>query len=208
MSRKLALITVLSLLVTHTTTAAPDIVDLALQSIGAGSVKEMKSRILGLPFSVCGAEDHRRAIASLSPLIRESRVSGGKLLRRVESIIRPVLKLHSRSDDIELFLYQDKIPQAMVRLGCVLVISDTLAAPLHDDELAGIVAHEMGHWILGTTGHDGRGLMRGRWTVIQLQNDRPSDWSLPRETVVDMDRALRARLIELQKSDEVAALRP
>ncbi|HJX91523.1 MAG TPA: hypothetical protein VJ372_13565 [Pyrinomonadaceae bacterium] len=145
MSRKLALITVLSLLVTHTTTAAPDIVDLALQSIGTGSVIEMKSRILGLPFSVCGAEDHRQAIASLSPLIRESRVSGGKLLRRVENIIRPVLELHGRSDDIELFLYQDKFPQAMVRRGCVLVISDALAAPLHDDELAGIVAHEMGH---------------------------------------------------------------
>jgi beta-lactamase regulating signal transducer with metallopeptidase domain len=61
MSRKLALITVLSLLVTHTTTAAPDTVDLALQSIGAGSVTEMKSRIFSLPFSVYGAEDYRRA---------------------------------------------------------------------------------------------------------------------------------------------------
>jgi hypothetical protein len=33
----------------------------------------------------------------------------------------------------------------MVWRGCVLVISDALAAPLDDDELAGIVAHEMGH---------------------------------------------------------------
>ena|SRR2546422_8455874 len=33
----------------------------------------------------------------------------------------------------------------MVWLGCVLVISDALADPLSDDQLAGIVAHEMGH---------------------------------------------------------------
>src|SRR5207237_2560655 len=77
--------------------------------------------------------------------IRESRTSGGKLLRRVESIIRPVLKLHGRSDKIELFLYQDHFPSAMVWLGCVLVISDALADHLSDDELVGIVAHEMGH---------------------------------------------------------------
>jgi Zn-dependent protease with chaperone function len=145
MSHKLALISVLSLLVTQTTTASPGIVDLALQSIGAGSVTEMKSRILSLPFSVYGAADYRQAIASLPPSIRASRVSGGNLLRRVESIIRPVLELHHRSDKIELFLYQDQFPQARVWLGCVLVISDALAAPLHDDELAGIVAHEMGH---------------------------------------------------------------
>jgi Zn-dependent protease with chaperone function len=63
----------------------------------------------------------------------------------VESIIRPVLELHGRSDKIELFLYQDKFPQAMVWQGCVLVISDALASSLNDDELAGIVAHEMGH---------------------------------------------------------------
>ena len=45
MSRKLALITILSLLVTHTTTASASLVDLALQSIGGGSVTEMKSHI-------------------------------------------------------------------------------------------------------------------------------------------------------------------
>ena len=145
MSRKLALITVLSLLVTHTTMASPDIADLALQNIRAGSVSEMKDRILSLPFSVYGAEDRRRAIASLPLSIRRSRVSGGDPLRRVKSIIRPVLELHGRSDQIELFLYQDQFPRAMVWQGCVLVISDALADPLHDDELAGIVAHEMGH---------------------------------------------------------------
>jgi len=145
MSRKLALITVLSLLVTHTTMASPNIVDLALQGIGGGSVTEMKSRLLGRPFSICGPEDYRRVIASLPSSIRERRVSQGKLFRRVESIVRPVPELHGRGHTIELFLYRNQFPQAMVWHGCVLTISASLANELHDDELAGIVGHEMGH---------------------------------------------------------------
>ena len=54
MTRKLALITLLSLLLTCTATAAPGVVDLALQDVGAGSVAEMKSRIFSLPFTVYG----------------------------------------------------------------------------------------------------------------------------------------------------------
>jgi len=55
MTRKLALITLLSLLLTRTATAAPGVVDLALQDVGAGSVAEMKSRIFSLPFTVYDA---------------------------------------------------------------------------------------------------------------------------------------------------------
>ena len=145
MSRKIVLITLLSLLLTRTATAAPGVVDLALQDVGAGSVAEMKSRIFSLPFTVYDAKDYRPAIASLPQSIRESRISEGQLLRRVESIIRPVIELHHHTDKIELFLYRDEFARAMVWLGCVLVISDALADRLHDDELAGIVAHEMGH---------------------------------------------------------------
>jgi hypothetical protein len=173
------LITSLSLLVTHTTTAATDIVDLALQSIGTGPVTEMKNRILNLPFSVYGAENYRRAIASLPPSIRESRVSEGKLLRRVESIIKPVLELHSRWDKIELFLYQAQFPRASVWQGCVLLISDALAAPLNDDELAGIVAHEMGHayFMIDTikaTNHRDRQTMK----IVELKCDAVAMLSL------------------------------
>ena len=145
MSRKLALITFVTLLVTHTTMASANIVDLALQSIGGGSVTEMRSHMLSLPFSICAPEDYRRAIASLPSSIRESRLSEGKLFRRVENIIRPVLELHGRGNKIELFLHEDHVPLTMVWHRCVLIISDSLAYALHDDQLAGIVAHEMGH---------------------------------------------------------------
>jgi hypothetical protein len=82
-------------------------------------------------------------------------------------------------------------------------------ARVSSGELLGrAMAHEIGHLILGTIQHDSRGLMRGRWTASELQKNSPWDWSFPRETAIDMDRALRARLRELQHPDEVAALRP
>ena len=144
-SRKLALVTVLSLLSTPTTMASRDIVGLAFQEIGTGSIVELKRRILSHPFSICGAGDQSRASASLPSSIRRTRVSEGKLFRRVENIIRPVLELHGRINEIALFLHQDDAPHAMVWQRCVLIISDSLAHELHDEELAGIVAHEMGH---------------------------------------------------------------
>jgi len=82
-------------------------------------------------------------------------------------------------------------------------------ARVRSGELLGrAMAHEIGHLLLGTTQHDSRGLMRGRWTAIELQNNRRWDWSLPHETIVQMDRALRARLRWLQEPDDVLALRP
>src|SRR5437667_12617551 len=101
MTRKLALITLLSLLLTRTATAAPGVVDLALQDVGAGSVAERKSRIFSLPSTVYGAEYYRPSIASLPQSSRESRISDGKLLRREESIIRPVVELHHHIGKIE-----------------------------------------------------------------------------------------------------------
>jgi hypothetical protein len=174
------LITVLSLLVAHTSTAATaDVVALALHGIGAGSVAEMKSRIFSLPIGVCSSEDYRQAIASLPSAIRASRVSEGKLLRRVESIIRPVLEMHGRGHMIELFLYQDRFPKAMVWQGCVLVISDALADELRDDELTGIVAHEMGHayFMIETTNARKRG-DRQAMKIVELKCDAVAMLSL------------------------------
>lgn len=142
---KVALLTILLLVMTTTRTAATGLVDAALQDIGSGSIADMKGRIFSLSFSVHSAEDSRQAISSLPQRIRESKISQGALLRRVERVVGPVLRLHGRSDKNELFLYRDRFPRASVWLGCVLLISDALAESLRDEELAGIVAHEMAH---------------------------------------------------------------
>jgi hypothetical protein len=39
-----------------------------------------------------------------------------------------------------------------------------------------VMAHEIGHLLLGTTTHTHTGLMREIWTTAELTRDRPGDW--------------------------------
>jgi hypothetical protein len=66
------------------------------------------------------------------------------------------------------------------------------------------MAHEVGHLLLGTTRHADSGLMRGTWTTGELRHERPLDWMLRREDILDMRRGLAARA-RLAKPDRVVA---
>jgi len=145
MLKNVLLIAVLFLGATVTEAAPSDLIELALTEVGAGSTEEMRKRIFSTPITVLGPEFRRRAIQALPASMRDDRITEGKLLRRVERVIKPVLQLHSRNDNVELFLYHDDNLKGILWMGCVLVISDSLAAPLYDEELMGIVAHEMAH---------------------------------------------------------------
>ena len=120
----------------------------ALGAVAAPSAEEMRTRLLDSARVVYEEEHRRRAVATLPSSIRDRRITDGKLLRRVERVARPVLELHRRAEFVELFLYRDhllNLLRAELRGGCVLLLSDSLAAALDDEELAGIIAHEMGH---------------------------------------------------------------
>ena len=145
MSKNILLVAVLFLGATVTEAAPSDLIELALNEVGTGSAEEMRKRIFNTPITVLGPEFRRRAIQALPASIRDDRITEGKLLRRVERVIKPVLQLHRRNDNVELFLYHDNNLKGILWMGCVLVISDSLAAPLYDEELMGIVAHEMAH---------------------------------------------------------------
>ncbi len=67
------------------------------------------------------------------------------------------------------------------------------------------VAHEIGHLLIGNTHHAGRGLMRGVWSTIDLQTDRPLDWILSAEEGARMRRALAARLRRAESPDVIVA---
>lgn len=42
--------------------------------------------------------------------------------------------------------------------------------------IGGVMAHEIGHLLLGTNAHTETGLMREIWTVTDLTRNRPEDW--------------------------------
>ena len=126
-------------------TAAPDIIDVALEDIGAGRAEEVQSRIFGTPLTLLGSEFRTRAVEALPDQVRRHKVTEGSLLRRVERVTRSVLRLHGREGTIEVILFRHRVPQAMLWRGCVLLLSDGLAEPLPDAELAGVIAHEISH---------------------------------------------------------------
>jgi hypothetical protein len=120
-------------------------IELALAAAGAGSAAEMKSRLFTNRITVLNEEFRAQAVAALPASLHKRRITQSKLLSRVETVFRQTLQLHGRGGKLDLFLFQDDIPSAMLWRGCVLVLSDGLADPLYDGELAGIIAHELGH---------------------------------------------------------------
>jgi hypothetical protein len=142
---KLLLIFTLSNLFSTSAATTQNIVELALREFKAESVVEMKARIFGSPITVFDAKQCQQAIASLPEEVRRNRVIEGHLWRRVGRLLEPVLQVHNRVGSMELFLYRHNQPLAFVWRGCVLGISDSLASSLADEELAGVIAHEIGH---------------------------------------------------------------
>ena len=123
-------------------------IEAALAGIGTGSAAEIKSRLCTDRITTFNDEAHAQALAALPAAIREQRVTDGKLLRRVEPLLKQVLQLHGRaraSQQPELFLFTHELPTAQIWRGSVLLVSSSLAETLYDGELAGIFAHELSH---------------------------------------------------------------
>ena len=145
MTRKILSAALLCVVLVAPAAEAADHVDLALQGLGSGPAEEVKNRIFNTPLTFISPEFRARALEALPEQVRRRKVTGGDLLPRVERVAGPVLRLHGREGDVEVVLFRDLVPQAMLWRGCVLLLSDGLAAPLPDAELAGIVAHEISH---------------------------------------------------------------
>jgi len=152
--------------------AAKDEVGLALAVIGSGSVDEMKGRLITNRITVFGSEYRAQAVGALRAPILNHRITQGKLFRRVERILNQVLELHGRGGKVELILFQDDVPSAVLWKGCVLAVSDGLATPLYDGELAGIFAHELGHsYFEGEMAAAGRAKDARHMRAVELKCD-------------------------------------
>lgn len=84
-------------------------------------------------------------------------------------------------------------------------------AAVDEGELLGrAMAHEIVHLLLGTADHSGRGLMRGRWTSVELAQDGASArtlWTLSRGEGRRVRQAISARLREQARAAFVLATR-
>jgi len=61
------------------------------------------------------------------------------------------------------------------------------------DLLAWAMAHEIGHLLLGTSQHAARGLMRERWSRVEVRRHLHRDWSFSVDEGQTMRDALRSR---------------
>jgi hypothetical protein len=59
--------------------------------------------------------------------------------------------------------------------------------------LGRVIAHEIGHLLLGTTRHNRHGLMRALWLTTELRRDAPIDWMFSAEEGASMRRHLMER---------------
>ena len=119
--------------------------DLALAAVGSGPVDEIKGRLFTTSINVLSDEYRAQAAAVLPSTIRTHRITRGKLFQRVERVFGLTLDLHGRAGKVELFFFHDDVPLSVLWRDCVLAISDGLAEPLYDEELASIISHELGH---------------------------------------------------------------
>jgi hypothetical protein len=83
-----------------------------------------------------------------------------------------------------------------------------VASRVDESELLGrAMAHEIGHLLLGTHDHAARGLMRGKWTSIELQKNQGFDWQLTGDDGASIRRALNRRIRGVREARLMAAAR-
>ena len=74
---------------------------------------------------------------------------------------------------------------AIVNVNCV----SWLATAARTDVavlLGRVAAHELGHLMMRTSAHPGRGLMRPHWTADEVERDRAGDWAFTAADVTAM----------------------
>jgi hypothetical protein len=66
--------------------------------------------------------------------------------------------------------------------------------------LGRVMAHELGHLLMGRRSHSPRGVMRALWTRADLERGRPLDWLFDPSDVVILRLRLRAMELWLAES--------
>jgi len=128
---------------------------------------------LAVTWLVCGGRSARQAVQELRPCYRF--LAPGELIVRIVTSRRPAgtpgrLPLGDAFVDeaglgVLATAYVDRIARVAESAG-----SDQRVL------LGRVLAHEIGHLLLGTNEHGGRGLMRAAWSRDDLRRGRTEDW--------------------------------
>ena len=71
--------------------------------------------------------------------------------------------------------------------------------------LGRVMAHEIGHLILGAGSHSRTGLMRAKWSISEIQRDRPEEWLMSPDDARRLRRTLTAWSADAQATSETWA---
>jgi hypothetical protein len=68
-----------------------------------------------------------------------------------------------------------------------------------------VIAHEIGHMLLGTIAHSPVGLMRAEWVARDVHRDFPADWLFSTRESIAMRQRLTERALASLESEGLMA---
>ncbi len=106
-------------------------------------VREFKKNI---PAPITDPKVKKLAFEKVDGEFGKFRVRNPRLEKRLRAVISPVLKLYDRENAYDLYVFRNRSPYIINQSGAILVMTTGLLNELvSDDELLGLVAHEVGH---------------------------------------------------------------
>lgn len=99
-----------------------------------------------MPNSITDEKFRQTVFDNLPPVIKKLQIQNTKIIEQFTNVILPVWSLYTRENIYNVVIVQARKPFIFIESGVVLVVSTGLIAKTEsDDELLGLVAHEIAH---------------------------------------------------------------
>ena len=123
-----------------------DIADTIASFKTEDAAKSMKVFRKNMPKPVLDTKIREGIIDQLPPYVAKLRIDNDSLIRKVKQLIAPVLSVYGREKIYDLIIVRHPTPLLMSDSGVVIVITTGMLNEVtNDDELLGLIAHEVGH---------------------------------------------------------------
>ncbi|HEV7642526.1 MAG TPA: M48 family metalloprotease [Pyrinomonadaceae bacterium] len=99
-----------------------------------------------MPKPVLDSKVRQGIIDNLPPYVAKLKIENDSLTKKVKQLMDPILSLFGREKVYDLIIVHHPTPLMMSDTGVVVVITTgMLSEVINDDELVGLIAHEVGH---------------------------------------------------------------